>query len=28
MYAVIKTCGKQYKVTVGEVLRVEKLNAE
>ncbi|MGL5377420.1 MAG: bL21 family ribosomal protein, partial [Cetobacterium sp.] len=28
MYAVIKTGGKQYKVTVGEVLRVEKLNAE
>ncbi|MGL4567430.1 MAG: bL21 family ribosomal protein, partial [Fusobacteriaceae bacterium] len=26
MYAVIKTGGKQYKVTVGEVLRVEKLN--
>lgn len=28
MYAVIKTGGKQYKVAVGEVLRVEKLNAE
>lgn len=28
MYAVIKTGGKQYKVTVGEVLKVEKLNAE
>lgn len=28
MYAVIKTGGKQYKVAEGEVLRVEKLNAE
>ena len=28
MYAVIKTGGKQYKVTKGDVLRVEKLNAE
>ena len=28
MYAVIKTGGKQYKVTEGDVLRVEKLNAE
>ncbi len=28
MYAVIKTGGKQYKVSEGEVLRVEKLNAE
>ncbi len=28
MYAVIKTGGKQYKVTQGEILRVEKLNAE
>ncbi|MGL5123878.1 MAG: 50S ribosomal protein L21 [Fusobacteriaceae bacterium] len=28
MYAVIKTGGKQYKVAVGEVLKVEKLNAE
>jgi large subunit ribosomal protein L21 len=28
MYAVIKTGGKQYKVCPGEVLRVEKLNAE
>ena len=27
MYAVIKTGGKQYKVTPGDVLRVEKLNA-
>ena len=26
MYAVIKTGGKQYKVTEGDVLRVEKLN--
>src|SRR3712207_7546625 len=28
MYAVIKTGGKQYKVAEGQVLRVEKLNAE
>jgi large subunit ribosomal protein L21 len=28
MYAVIKTGGKQYKVTEGDKLRVEKLNAE
>ena len=28
MYAVIITGGKQYKVTEGDVLRVEKLNAE
>ncbi|MCK5263516.1 MAG: 50S ribosomal protein L21 [Gammaproteobacteria bacterium] len=28
MYAVISTGGKQHKVTQGEVLRVEKLNAE
>ena len=28
MKAVIKTGGKQYKVTEGDVLRVEKLNAE
>ena len=28
MYAVIKTGGKQYKVTEGDILRVEKLNAE
>ena len=28
MYAVVKTGGKQYKVTEGDVLRVEKLNAE
>ncbi|HHL40590.1 MAG TPA: 50S ribosomal protein L21 [Deltaproteobacteria bacterium] len=28
MYAVIKTGGKQYKVTRGDVLRVEKLAAE
>ena len=28
MYAVIKTGGKQYKVFPGEVLRVEKLDAE
>ena len=28
MYAVIKTGGKQYKVTEGDVLRVEKLHAE
>ena len=28
MYAVIKTGGKQYKVTVGEKLKVEQLPAE
>ncbi|MBI3420127.1 MAG: 50S ribosomal protein L21 [Proteobacteria bacterium] len=28
MYAVIQTGGKQYKVTSGDVLRVEKLEAE
>lgn len=28
MYAVLKTGGKQYRVTVGEVLRVEKLVAD
>ena len=28
MFAVVKTGGKQYKVAPGEVLRVEKLNAE
>ena len=28
MYAVIKTGGKQYKVTEGEVLDIEKLDAE
>jgi large subunit ribosomal protein L21 len=28
MYAVIKTGGKQYKVTEGDKVRVEKLNAE
>lgn len=28
MYAVIKTGGKQYKVTEGDVLRVEKLVGE
>lgn len=28
MYAVIKTGGKQYKVSEGDVLRVEKLDAE
>ncbi len=28
MYAIIKTGGKQYKVAEGEILRVEKLNAE
>ena len=28
MYAVIKTGGKQYRVAAGDVLRVEKLNAE
>ncbi|MDX8402973.1 MAG: 50S ribosomal protein L21 [Mariprofundaceae bacterium] len=28
MYAVIKTGGKQYRVQQGDVLRIEKLNAE
>ena len=28
MYAVIKTGGKQYKVAEGDVIRVEKLDAE
>ena len=28
MYAIIKTGGKQYRVTKGETLRVEKLNVE
>lgn len=28
MYAVIKTGGKQYRVAEGDVLKVEKLNAE
>lgn len=28
MYAVIETGGKQYKVTPGEVLNIEKLDAE
>ena len=28
MYAVIETGGKQHKVTVGEVLKVEKIEAE
>ena len=28
MYAIIKTGGKQYRVTEGDTLRVEKLNAE
>ncbi len=28
MYAVIKTGGKQYKVAQGDVLRVEKIDAE
>ncbi len=27
MYAVIKTGGKQYKVSQGDILKVEKLNA-
>ncbi len=27
MYAVIKTGGKQYKVSEGDILKVEKLNA-
>ena len=28
MYAVVETGGKQYRVVVGDVLRVEKLDAE
>jgi len=28
MYAIIKTGGKQYKVSEGDVIRVEKLEAE
>ena len=28
MYAIIKSGGKQYRVTEGEVLRVEKLEAD
>ncbi len=28
MYAIIATGGKQYKVSEGDVIRVEKLNAE
>ena len=28
MYAVIKTGGKQYKVSEGDILRVEKLDVE
>ena len=28
MYAVVKTGGKQYKVTVGEKLKVEQIPAE
>ncbi|WP_223145682.1 50S ribosomal protein L21 [Rhodococcus sp. ANT_H53B] len=28
MFAVLKTGGKQYRVQAGDVLRVEKLNAE
>ncbi|MBF0470428.1 MAG: 50S ribosomal protein L21 [Gammaproteobacteria bacterium] len=28
MYAVVKTGGKQYRVSEGQVLRVEKLDAE
>jgi large subunit ribosomal protein L21 len=28
MYAVIKTGGKQYRIQEGEILRVEKLNAD
>ncbi len=28
MYAVIKTGGKQYKVSAGQVIRVERLTAE
>ena len=28
MYAIVKTGGKQYKVSAGDFLNVEKLNAE
>ena len=28
MYAVIKTGGKQYKVAVGDILKVEKIESE
>ncbi len=28
MYAVVKTGGKQYRVAVGDVIRIEKLDAE
>ena len=28
MYAIVKTGGKQYKVAVGDVLKVEKLDGE
>lgn len=28
MYAVIATCGKQYKVSEGDVIKVEKLGVE
>ena len=28
MYAIVKTGGKQYKVSAGDVLKVEKLDAE
>lgn len=28
MYAIIQTGGKQYKVTEGEMVKIEKLNAE
>ena len=28
MYAVIKTCGKQYKVAAGEKLKIEQIPAE
>jgi len=28
MYAIVKTGGKQYKVAVGDVLKVEKLDSE
>ncbi|MDY3005465.1 50S ribosomal protein L21 [Anaerococcus sp. AGMB00486] len=28
MYAIIKTGGKQYKVSEGDLVRIEKLNAE
>lgn len=28
MYAIIKTGGKQYKVAIGDVIKVEKLNVE